>query len=65
MIGEKLVEVQYHDPELNGIAYTIGELQEGSQHLLLLSEEMVGKDIYSYTVIPRGFVKRILKLKFK
>ncbi len=65
MIDENLVEVQYHDPEVNGIAYTIGELREGSQHILLLSEELVGKGIYSYTIIPRDFVRKITKLKFK
>jgi len=65
MIDEKLVEVQYNDPELKGIAYTIGELREGGQHLLLLSEEIVGEDIYSYTIIPRDFVRKIIKLKFK
>jgi len=65
MNDENLVEVEYHDPERNGIAYTVGELREGGQHLLLLSEEIVGEDIYSYTVIPREFIRGIIQLKVK
>lgn len=65
MDDEKLVEVEYHDPERNGIVYTVGELREGSHHLLLISETIEGLDLYTYTIIPRDFIRRIAKLEVK
>jgi len=63
MNNEKEVKVEYHDPERNGITRSVGWLREGSHHLLLLSEEIEGVDLYSYTIIPREFVERIIQLK--
>jgi len=65
MDDEKLVEVEYHDPERNGIVYTVGELREGSHHLLLISGTIERLDLYTYTIIPRDFVRRIVPLKVK
>lgn len=65
MNDEKLVEVEYHHPERNGIAHTVGELQEGSNHILLISGTIEGLDLYTYTIIPKEFIKRVVKLKFK
>jgi len=62
---EKLVEVEYHHPERNGIVYTVGDLQEGNHHLLLISETIEGLDLYTYTIIPRDFIRRIVKLEVK
>jgi len=65
MNNEKIVEVEYHDPERNGIVYTVGRLQEGCHHLLLVSEEIERIDLYSFTIIPKKFVERIIQLELK
>lgn len=65
MDDEKLVEVEYHDPELNGIVYTVGELREGSHHLLLISGTIERLDLYTYTLILKDFVRNIVPLKVK
>ena len=65
MIDEKLVEVQYHDPERDGIVRTIGCPREASHHLLLISETIEGIDLYTFAIIPREFIRRISQLKVK
>ena len=65
MNDEKLVLVEYHDPELNRIACTIGWLREASHHLLLISTKMEDIDLYTYTIIPRNFIRRVRQLKVK
>jgi len=65
MDDEKLVEVEYHDPERNGIVYTVGELREGNHHLLLISETIEGLDLYTYTIIPREFIRSVVRLELK
>lgn len=77
MNDEKLVEVEYHAPELNRMIeveydspehqtwHAVGELREGSHHLLLISETIEGLDLYTYTIIPRDFIRRIVKLEVK
>ena len=65
MNDEKLVLVVYHDPEQNQKCCTIGELREGSHHLLLVSTKMEDIDLCSYTVIPRDFIRRIFQLEVK
>ena len=65
MNNEKIVRVEYLDPEKNQVWCTVGQLREGSQHLLLLSEEIGDINLYSYTIIPRDFVRRIIQLRFK
>jgi hypothetical protein len=65
MNDDKTVIVEHNDPERNGILHTIGELQEGSHHLLLISETMEKLDLYTYTIIPKNFVRKITPIKFK
>jgi mannitol/fructose-specific phosphotransferase system IIA component (Ntr-type) len=65
MDNKKIVEVQYHDPERDDIVFAIGVPQEGSHHLLLISEIAEGLDLYSYSIIPRDSIKKIVKLEPK
>lgn len=58
-----LVEVEYHYPQRNGITRSVGWLREGSHHLLLLSEKIESVDLYSFIIIPKEFVERIIQLK--
>jgi len=64
MNRESIVEAEYDGPE-HRTWHTVGELQEGSHHLLLISETIEGLDLYTYTIIPRNFIRRIVKLEFK
>ena len=63
MDNEKVVEVEYHNPERNTIERRPGWLQEASYHLLLIQEKIEGVGLYSYTIIPREFVRKIIQLK--
>jgi len=65
MNNEKLVEVEYHNPERNTMECGVGWLRETSHHLLLIHERIEGADLYSYAIIPRDFVRRIIQLKIK
>ena len=63
MNDEKVAEVEYHNLERNTIERSLGWLRESSHHLLLIQEKIEGMDLYSYTIIPRELVRRIIQLK--
>ncbi len=65
MNHEKVVEVEYHDLERNGIVHSVGCLREGSYHLLLIHGEIKGIDIYTYTIVPMDLITRTRQLKVK
>ena len=65
MNEEDLVFVEYKDPEGSREVCGVGWSQETSHHLLLISEAAEGLDLYTYTIIPKEFIKSIRKLKAK
>lgn len=58
-------ELEYSHPELNGIAYTVGLLREGSRHFLIIHEVIEQAGQYSYTIIPKALVHNITNLRFE
>ena len=65
MNDEKLVLVEYQNPERNAIERRPGWLREASHHLLLIQERIEGVDSYTYTIIPRDLIRRIIQLEVK
>lgn len=65
MNDEKIVLAEYHNPERNAIECRPGWLREASHHLLLIQEKIEGVDLYTYTIIPRDFIRRIRRLEVK
>lgn len=63
MNEETLVQVEYRHPQRQGMIRQAGWLRKGGHHLLLVSEKIEGVDLYSYTIIPKEFVERIIGLK--
>ena len=63
MNDEKFVLVENYNPERNIIERRPGWLRETSQYVLLIQESLEAIDLYSYTVIPRDLIKRIIQLK--
>jgi len=59
---DNLVLVEYNSPEIDAIERRPGWLREGSQHFLII-QEIVGAELYSYTIIPRGLIVKITKLR--
>ena len=64
MNRESIVEVEYESPEHQAWR-AVGELREGSHHSLLISETIEGLDLYTYIIIPRDLIRRIVKLEVK
>ena len=63
MNQENLVVTEYYNKENNMTCFTPGELQEGSNHIILISECIEGIDLYTYTIIPKAYIKKINQLK--
>jgi len=63
MNADKLVLIEYHNPEREGIERRPGWLREGSHHFLMIQEVVENADLYTYTIIPRGLIRRITKLR--
>lgn len=62
---KKIVFVKYHDPELNGMVYSVGYLRKGINHSLLIHGEIKSIGLYTYTIIPRAFITEVYNLKVK
>jgi len=63
MNTDKLVEVEFNNPERAERNWTFGELREGSRHILIIYETVLRADLYSYTIIPRGLINKVTELR--
>lgn len=60
-----LVEVEYHNPKTGFSELRPGWLLKASDHIIVVQEKVEGIALYSYTVIPKGLVSRIVQLRIK
>lgn len=63
MNTDKLVLVEYHNPERDAIEKRPGWLREGSHHFLMIQEVVGTTELYTYTIIPRGLIRKITELR--
>ena len=59
------VEIECFNEEKNQKWRMVGGLQEGVDHLVLISVRVKGIDMNTYVVIPKKFVKNIRQLEIK
>jgi hypothetical protein len=59
-----LVEVEYDYPG-SGHSYSIGEMFESTEHIVLVHLVAKGADLYSYMIIPKKYIAKIRTLKRK
>jgi hypothetical protein len=60
-----LVEVEYYNPKTGCSELRPGWLLKTSDHIIVVQEKVEGIDLYSYTVIPKRLVSRIVQLEIK
>lgn len=60
---DSLVLIKYSNPENQGIESRPGYIKEGANHYLIIKELAEKTDVYSYTIIPKSLVEKILPLK--
>lgn len=65
MNSEKLVEIKFYDQEKAAILTSVGWLEDAPLHHILVHEQIEQANLYSYTVIPKKYVKEIVKLTLK
>jgi hypothetical protein len=65
MNGEKLVAIKYYYPEKDTIVNSVGWLEDAPLHHILVYEQIGRANLYSYIVIPKKYIKDIIKLDLK
>jgi hypothetical protein len=60
-----LVLVEYYNPKTGFSESRPGWLLKAPDHIIAVQEKVEGIDLYSYTVIPKGLVSRIIQLRIK
>ena len=63
MSGFEIVEIECYDEKKNQRWRIVGRLREGANHVALISGWTESADLYTYTVIPKAFVRRVKQLK--
>ena len=63
MSGFEIVEIECYNEKKNQKWRMVGRLQEGANHIALISGWTEGAGLYTYTVIPKAFIKRVKQLE--